>query len=147
MVDTFLPKLSQSLLEILEDDEYYDITIEVGNDPHVNIFRAHMNILYYRSPYFRRVLSNNKKKTEKTLTHVKLPNFSPEIFQIILSRVKNEQRATFNCYKCGPAFGYSDLIISPFYGNECIMNDYEKSIRESKYFDVELCEIFLINKK
>ena len=28
----FLPKLSQNLLKILEDDEYYDIIIEVGND-------------------------------------------------------------------------------------------------------------------
>ena len=41
-----LPKLSQNLLEILDDDdEYYDITIEVGNDPFVKIFRAHMVIL------------------------------------------------------------------------------------------------------
>ncbi|GBC26933.2 BTB/POZ protein [Rhizophagus irregularis DAOM 181602=DAOM 197198] len=31
----FLPKLSQNLLEILDDDEYYDITIEVGNDPNI----------------------------------------------------------------------------------------------------------------
>ncbi|CAB4446000.1 unnamed protein product [Rhizophagus irregularis] len=27
----FLPKLSQNLLEILNDDEYYDVTIEVDN--------------------------------------------------------------------------------------------------------------------
>ena len=58
----FLPKLSQNLLEILEDNEYYDVTIEVGNDPYVKIFRAHMVILNYRSPYFRRILSRNKKK-------------------------------------------------------------------------------------
>ncbi|GES96352.1 carbohydrate-binding module family 13 protein [Rhizophagus clarus] len=31
----FLPKLSQNLLEILDDEEYYDITIEVGDDPNV----------------------------------------------------------------------------------------------------------------
>ena len=54
--NTFLPKLSQNLLEILEDNEYYDITIEVGNDPYVKIFRAHMVILNYRSPYLRRIL-------------------------------------------------------------------------------------------
>ncbi|GBC27299.2 carbohydrate-binding module family 13 protein [Rhizophagus irregularis DAOM 181602=DAOM 197198] len=52
-----LPKLLQNLLEILDDEEYYDITIEVGNDPH---------------------------KNDGTLTHIKLPNFSPEIFHIIL---------------------------------------------------------------
>ncbi|GES83726.1 carbohydrate-binding module family 13 protein [Rhizophagus clarus] len=53
----FLPKLSQNLLEILDDEEYYDITIEVGNDPN---------------------------KNDGTLAHIKLPNILPEIFKIIL---------------------------------------------------------------
>jgi hypothetical protein len=80
-----LPKLTQNLLEILNDEEYYDITIEVGNDPYVKVFRAHMVILHYRSPYLQRILSTiNKKKNDGTLTHIKLPNISPEIFQIIL---------------------------------------------------------------
>ncbi|PKC64944.1 hypothetical protein RhiirA1_536711 [Rhizophagus irregularis] len=57
MADRFLSKLSQNFLEILDDDEYYDITIEVGNDPH---------------------------KNDETLIHIKLPNILPEIFQIIL---------------------------------------------------------------
>ena len=80
----FLSKLSQNLLEILNDNEYYDITIEVGNHPYVKIFRAHMVILDYRSPYFRRILSTNKKKDDRTLVHIKLPNILPEIFQNIL---------------------------------------------------------------
>ena len=80
----FSPKLSQNLLEILDDNEYYDIAIEVGNDPYVKVFRAHIVILNHRSPYLRRVLSTNKKKNDGTLTHIKLPNISPEIFQIIL---------------------------------------------------------------
>ena len=85
MVDNkFLPKLSRNLLEILNDEEYYDVTIEVGNDPYVKIFRAHMVILNYRSSYLRRSLSTNKKKNDGTLTHIKLPNILPEIFQIIL---------------------------------------------------------------
>jgi|SRR5581483_6280279 len=80
-----LTKLSQNLLEILNDEEYYDITIEVGTDPHVKIFRAHMVILNYRSPYLRRILSTNKKKNDSTsLTHVKLPNVLPETFHAIL---------------------------------------------------------------
>ena len=80
----FLSKLSQNLLEILNEEEYYDITIEVGNDPHVKIFRSHMVILYYRSSYLRRILSTIKKKNDGTLAHIKLPNIVPEIFQIIL---------------------------------------------------------------
>src|SRR3989337_741958 len=42
MSNQFLLKLSQNYIELLEDDEYYDITIEVGEDPNVKIFRAHM---------------------------------------------------------------------------------------------------------
>ena len=48
----FFSKLSQNYIELL-DDEYYDITIEVGEDPNVKIFHAHMNILFYHSPYLR----------------------------------------------------------------------------------------------
>jgi len=79
-----LQKLSQNLLEILNDDEYCDITIEVGDDPYVKIFRAHMVILNYRSSYLRRILSTNKKKNDGTMIQIKLPNISPETFQIIL---------------------------------------------------------------
>ncbi|GES92228.1 BTB/POZ protein [Rhizophagus clarus] len=43
-----------------------------------------MVILNYRSPYLQRILSTNKKKNDGTLAHIKLPNISPEIFQIIL---------------------------------------------------------------
>ncbi|EXX56135.1 uncharacterized protein OCT59_021259 [Rhizophagus irregularis] len=78
--DKLLPKLSQNLLEILNDEQYYDITIEVGSE----VFRAHMVILNYRSSYFRGILSTNEKKNDGTLTNIKLPNISPETFQIVL---------------------------------------------------------------
>src|SRR5436853_7888070 len=84
MVNRFLEKLSQNLLETLNDEEHYDITIEVGTDPHVKVFRAHMVILNYRSPYLRRILSTNKKKKDGTLMHIKIPNILPETFHIIL---------------------------------------------------------------
>ena len=84
MSDKFLTKLSQNLLEILNDEVYYDTTIEVGEDPYVKIFRAHMVILSYRSPHFRRILSTSKKGNDETLVHIKLPNITSEIFEIIL---------------------------------------------------------------
>src|SRR5436190_8430758 len=96
MVDNkLLPKLSQKLLEILNDEEYYYITIEVGNDPQVKVFRAHMVILNYRSPYLRRILSANKKKNDGTLTHIKLPNVLPETFHVILRFVLNHDTHFF----------------------------------------------------
>ena len=84
MSTQFFLKLSQNYIELLKDDEYYDITIEVGEDPNVKIFRAHMNILCYRSPYLRRTLASNKTNNNNVLAHIKLPNVSPEIFHIIL---------------------------------------------------------------
>ena len=71
-------------MEILNDDEYYDITIEVGQDPKVKIFRAHMVILNYRSAYFRRNFSTNKKNSDGILAHIELPKISPDIIQIVL---------------------------------------------------------------
>jgi len=80
----FFSKLSQNYIELLKDDEYYDITIEVGEDPNVKIFRGHMNILCYCSPYLRRACLTSNKKKDNALAHIKLPNISPEIFQVIL---------------------------------------------------------------
>ncbi|RIA96752.1 hypothetical protein C1645_871848 [Glomus cerebriforme] len=101
--DKLLPKLSQNLLEILNDDEYYDVTIEVGNDPYVKIFRAHMVILNYRSPFLRRILSTNKKKNDGTLTNIKLPNILPESFQIVLRYIYGGRLSL-------EEYGISDII-------------------------------------
>ena len=85
MSKQFFQKLSQNYIEILDDSEYYDTTIEVGKDPNVKIFRAHMIILCHRSSYLRRALAaSNEKNNDGALSHVKLPNILPEIFQIIL---------------------------------------------------------------
>ena len=85
MSTQFFSKLSENYIELLKDDEYYDITIEVGQDPNVKIFRAHMNILSYRSSYLRRTLaSNNKGNNNGVLAHIKLPAILPEAFRIVL---------------------------------------------------------------
>ncbi|GBC34398.2 BTB/POZ protein [Rhizophagus irregularis DAOM 181602=DAOM 197198] len=98
MSSQFFSKLSQNYIEILNDDEYYDVKIEVGKDPNVEIFRAHMIILCYRSPYFRRTLSLNKKSNDGDLVHIKLPNISPEIFKILLTYVYGElQQFCIDC--------------------------------------------------
>ena len=68
MLVQFFPKLSQDYLEILKDDEHYDITIEVGKDPDVRIFRAQMVILCHRSPFLRRALASNKKNHDGSYT-------------------------------------------------------------------------------
>ncbi|PKY17034.1 hypothetical protein RhiirB3_403719, partial [Rhizophagus irregularis] len=95
MVDNkFLPELSANLLEILDENQHYDIIIEVGNDPHIRKFRAHTLILNYRSLYFREILSTDKKKSDE---HIKLPNISPEIFQIILRYIYGGRLSLGEC--------------------------------------------------
>ncbi|GBB83394.1 hypothetical protein RclHR1_10110006 [Rhizophagus clarus] len=80
-----LPNFFQNYIEIL-DDETYDVTIEVGEDPNVKIFHAHTIILCHRSPYLRRVLAK-KNNDDSILSHIKLPNILPETFQIILKYI------------------------------------------------------------
>ncbi|GES93501.1 hypothetical protein GLOIN_2v1868421 [Rhizophagus clarus] len=87
MSTQFFSKLSKNYIELLKEDEYYDITIEVGEDPNVKVFRAHMNILCYRSPYLKRTLASNKKNYDNRLVHIKLPRISSDIFQIILEYI------------------------------------------------------------
>ena len=82
MLVQFFPKLSQNYIEILDDDEYYDITIEVEKDPNVKIFHAHMIILRYRSPFLQRTLASNKENNDGGLTYIKLSNILPKTFQI-----------------------------------------------------------------
>jgi hypothetical protein len=38
MSTQFFSNLSRNYIKILEDSEYYDFTIEVGEDPNVKIF-------------------------------------------------------------------------------------------------------------
>ncbi|GBC12371.1 uncharacterized protein OCT59_025932 [Rhizophagus irregularis] len=120
----FFSKLSQNLLEILNDEEYYDITIEVGNDPNVKIFRAHMVILNYRSPYLRRILSTNKKKNDGILVHIKLPNISPDIFQAILRYIYGGSLSIGN-------YDTSDIIKILFAANELDLQELVETLQLS----------------
>ncbi len=80
MAIQFFSQLSQNFTNILKDDEYYGITIEVGQDPKVKTFQAHMVILNCHLTYFRRNLSTDKKNSDGILAHIKLPNISPDTF-------------------------------------------------------------------
>jgi hypothetical protein len=80
MISKFFDRLSQNYIEILNDDKYYDVTIEVGKDSNVKIFHAHLIILYYRSPYLRRTLASNNNNNDGNLTQIKLLKKSSKLF-------------------------------------------------------------------
>ncbi|UZO05067.1 uncharacterized protein OCT59_025428 [Rhizophagus irregularis] len=74
--------------------KYYDVTIEVGEDPNVKIFRAHRIILSYRSQYLRRTLASKKANKDNVLVHIiKFNKYIigfRELFQIILKFICNK---------------------------------------------------------
>ncbi|GBB97309.1 hypothetical protein RclHR1_29600002 [Rhizophagus clarus] len=135
----FLPKLSRNLLQILNDDEYYDITIEVGNDPYVKIFRAHMVILNYRSTYLQRILSTNKTKNDGTLAHIKLPNILPEIFQIILRYIYGGRLSLKECDNLDIIkilIAASELNLQELYCNDLISNSPDKILKSISFSSI-----------
>ncbi|PKY34958.1 uncharacterized protein OCT59_009801 [Rhizophagus irregularis] len=77
MVDNeLLPNLTENLLGTLNDNNgYHDIIIEVGSDPNVKTFRAHMIIFNCCSPYLQRILSTNKKSDDGALVHIKINRY------------------------------------------------------------------------
>ncbi|GBC11545.2 BTB/POZ protein [Rhizophagus irregularis DAOM 181602=DAOM 197198] len=110
MSTQFLSKLSQNYIELLEDNEYYDITIEVA--------------------------------------HIKLPNISPEVFQIILKYIYGDYALLYGIVG-GPYFG--DIAISSSYDDMNYnfisygKNYYEKRIKDSDgTFAMEDYEVFQI---
>ncbi|UZO15700.1 uncharacterized protein OCT59_007116 [Rhizophagus irregularis] len=135
--------LPQNLLMI----EYYDITIEIGNDPYVKFFRAHMVILQYRSTYLQKILTTNKRKNDGTLVHIKLPNISPEVRLAqnpeLPSDPANFSKEDFdnlrnNLQNCIPHIRFYNLSSNEF-SNEVL--PYNKILPEELY--EELLEYFL----
>ena len=61
MSTQFFSSLSKNYIEILEDDKYFDITVEVGNGENMKIFRSHIIILCYRSPFLRETLDSSNR--------------------------------------------------------------------------------------
>ncbi|RHZ81566.1 hypothetical protein Glove_117g105 [Diversispora epigaea] len=80
----FFDKLSQNLIEILNDKVDYNVIIEVKNEE--RSFTAHANILKYRSSYFRRKLENihPNENNVKTITE---SSISAQIFETILKYI------------------------------------------------------------
>ena len=52
-------KLINDLTSMLNESDYYDVEIKIGNDDDLKIFKAHSHILKARSLYFKAALSDN----------------------------------------------------------------------------------------
>ncbi|RHZ61239.1 hypothetical protein Glove_349g136 [Diversispora epigaea] len=77
-------KLSQNLIELLDDKDDYDVIIEVKNKE--KSFMAHSNILKYRSSYFRKELENIQPNKNNIKIIIK-SSISAQIFDVILKYI------------------------------------------------------------
>lgn len=86
MATKFYSRLSQDLLLMLNDADDRNVIIRVGKNHNVKEFRAHSNILRFRSSYFKSALSSKwtGKKNENGTIKFEKPNINPNIFEIIL---------------------------------------------------------------
>ncbi|RHZ77485.1 hypothetical protein Glove_177g139 [Diversispora epigaea] len=80
----FFDKLSQNLIELLNDGDDYNVIIEVENKE--KSFTAHSNILKFRSSYFRRELENIHPN-ENNIKIIIKPSISALIFNVILQYI------------------------------------------------------------
>ncbi|CAG8612269.1 10598_t:CDS:2 [Ambispora gerdemannii] len=96
----FTRNLIKDLSELLENSDEYNISIIAGENGNTEKFQAHSLILRARSRYFRRALSKNwakkrflsfhgalskgRTKKEGEMMVFKIPNISPQIFELIL---------------------------------------------------------------
>ena len=78
-------KLLNDLTNVMNETDYYDVEIKIGNGDDVKIFKAHSHILKARSLYFRTALSDNwVERSENGIILFEKGNFSPKIFEVIL---------------------------------------------------------------
>ncbi|CAG8557103.1 980_t:CDS:2 [Diversispora eburnea] len=84
----FLTTLSNDLSWLLENIEDCNVTLQVGREPNVRNFYAHIALLRARSSYFRVALSKEWAKREENGSILfRKPNISPEVFEEILKYI------------------------------------------------------------
>ncbi|RIB27887.1 hypothetical protein C2G38_1662692 [Gigaspora rosea] len=72
-------------MQLLESEYDYNVVIEVGKQPNIQLFKVHSVILYQRSLYFRQKFKNATKKND--MIEIKLPHISVEIFSNIIKYI------------------------------------------------------------
>jgi len=84
----YISKLVNDLSDLLNESNFYDVEIRVGEDENVRTFKAHSIILKVRSSYFKAALSNNWVKKSEDNNNIILfekKNISPKIFEVLLT--------------------------------------------------------------
>ncbi|RIB11853.1 hypothetical protein C2G38_2202334, partial [Gigaspora rosea] len=83
MTTKIIEKLLNDYIELLNDEEDFNVIINVGKIPDLKTFKAHSVILRYRSLYFRNELTNINKD-ENYIKTINLNHVSIQQFDIII---------------------------------------------------------------
>src|SRR5437764_11281931 len=79
-------ELINDLTNLLNESDYYDVEVRVGENENAKTFKTHSNILKARSSYFKAALSNNwVKRSENGIIIFEKKHISPKIFEILLT--------------------------------------------------------------
>ncbi|RHZ67390.1 hypothetical protein Glove_301g61 [Diversispora epigaea] len=122
----FFVKLSQNFIEILNDRDDYNVIIEVENKE--KSFKAHSNILKFRSSYFRRELENIQPN-ENNIKIIIKPSISAQIFNIILQYIYG---GIVDLENCETRFIYDLMLASDEFELEELTNKLENLLIETK---------------
>ncbi|RHZ75045.1 hypothetical protein Glove_217g153 [Diversispora epigaea] len=124
----FFDKLSQNLIELLNDKDDYNVIIEVENKK--KSFTAHSNVLKFRSSYFRRELENIQTNENNVKIIIK-SNISAQIFNFILQYIYG---GIVDLENCETRFIY-DLMLAAESALLSLLKRDDLQIEEVKIWD------------
>ncbi|PKK57234.1 POZ domain-containing protein, partial [Rhizophagus irregularis] len=124
MTYNFESDLSEAFGQLLKIETDYNVIIHTGKEPNFKEFHAHSCILRCRSEYFNKTFSteNIEKKDGKYI--IKLPNISPQVFDVILKYFYTDKIDITN--KTG-----TELLNFMFASDELMLQKLTKLIEDS----------------
>ncbi|RHZ77483.1 hypothetical protein Glove_177g130 [Diversispora epigaea] len=122
----FFDKLSQNLIELLNDKEEYNVIIEVENKE--KSFTAHSNVLKFRSSYFQRELENIQPN-ENNIKIIIKSSISAQIFNVILQYIYG---GIVDLENCETRFIYDLMLVADEFEFEELSNKLETLLIETK---------------
>ncbi|RHZ78026.1 hypothetical protein Glove_168g30 [Diversispora epigaea] len=124
----FFDKLSQNLIELLNDKNDYNVIIEVENNE--KSFTAHSNVLKFRSSYFRRELEKeNIQPNENNIKTIIKSNISTQIFNVILQYIYG---GIVDLENCETRFIFDLMLAADEFELEELTNKLETLLIETK---------------
>ncbi len=80
----FESEVTQALGQLLKTETDYNVIIHIGEKPNFKEFHVHFNILYCRSEYFKKILSERNIEKINGKYIIKKPHITPQAFDVVI---------------------------------------------------------------